>query len=357
MIPISKPFVGEAEKQAVLAVLESGMLVQSTQTASLEEKFANVCGTKYAIATTSGTTALHVALLAHGIGPGDEVITTPFTFIASVNCILYVGARPVFVDIEEESFNLNSALIESAITPHTKAILPVHLYGHPCNMDVIMSIAHRYNLVVIEDACQAIGAKYQSLPVGSFGTGCFSMYATKNIMAGEGGMITTDDEDIAKKCRMIRNHGMERRYYHDTLGYNYRLSDLHAAIGLAQIARLDEFTEKRRANAAYLNAHISSVTTPKVCETCESAWHQYTIRVNGGRDRDAVVQQLNNAGIGTGIFYPLPAYRQAHLVELGYGSLSLPVTEKLVKEVVSLPVHPQLNQEDLETIVTEVNKL
>ena len=251
MIPISKPFIGEEEKRAVLEVLESGMLVQGPKAAKLEENFTAICSTQYAIATTSGTTALHVALLAHGIGPGDEVITTPFTFMASVNAILYVGARPVFVDIEEDSFNINPALMEAAITPKTKAILPVHLYGYPCNMDAIMEIARKYNLVVIEDACQAVGARFQGRPVGSFGTGCFSLYATKNIMAGEGGMITTNDPDFAQRCRMIRNHGMQRRYYHDMLGYNFRISDLHAAIGLAQTERLEHFTEVRKANAAF----------------------------------------------------------------------------------------------------------
>ncbi len=357
MIAISKPYIGDAEKQAVLEVLDSGMLVQGTRTAKLEEKFAAICETKYAIATTSGTTALHVALLAHGLEPGDEVITTPFTFMASVNAILYPGARPVFVDIEDDTFNINPRLIEAAITPKTKAILPVHLYGYPCDMDAIMGIADKYGLYVIEDACQAIGAKYKGKAVGSFGTGCFSLYATKNIMAGEGGMITTNDEALAQRCRMIRNHGMQRRYYHDMLGYNFRISDLHSAIGLVQVDRLGEFTEKRRANAAYLTEHITSVRTPQVREGYDHVWHQYTIRVDGSRSRDAAVKQLNDAGVGTGIFYPIPAYRQAFLVEEGYGNISLPVTECIVNEVVSLPVHPQLSQADLETIAAEVNKL
>jgi len=357
MIPISKPFIGEEEKRAVLEVLESGMLVQGPKAAKLEENFTAICSTQYAIATTSGTTALHVALLAHGIGPGDEVITTPFTFMASVNAILYVGARPVFVDIEEDSFNINPALMEAAITPKTKAILLVHLYGYPCNMDAIMEIARKYNLVVIEDACQAVGARFQGRPVGSFGTGCFSLYATKNIMAGEGGMITTNDPDFAQRCRMIRNHGMQRRYYHDMLGYNFRISDLHAAIGLAQTERLEHFTEVRKANAAFLNSHITRVKTPGVRPGYEHVWHQYTIRMEHGGDRDAAVKKLNEAGIGTGVFYPIPAYRQAHLVAMGFGYLSLPVTECMVNEVISLPVHPLLSQMDLETIVEGVNKL
>lgn len=357
MIPISKPDIGDAEKQAVLQVLESGMLAQGPRTAKLEERFAEVCGVKYAIATSSGTTALNVALLAHGIGEGDEVITTPFTFIASVNCIIYVGAKPVFVDIESDTFNIDSSLIEKAITPKTKAILPVHLYGQPCNMDAILSIAQKHKLVIIEDAAQAIGATFKGKPVGGFGTGCFSLYATKNIMSGEGGMITTNDDGLAQRCRMIRSHGMQRRYYHDMLGYNFRLTDLHAAIGLAQLERLNEFTAKRRANADYLNRHIKNVIIPTVREGYGHVWHQYTIRVDRGRDRDAAVKKLNDAGVGTGIFYPIPANRQAHIVKMGLGSDHLPVADKTSAEVISLPVHPLLSESDLSTIATEVNKL
>lgn len=357
VIPISRPFIGEAEKQAVQEVLESGMLVQGPRAAMLEEAFATLCGTRHAIATSSGTAALHVALLAHGIGAGDEVITTPFTFIASVNSIIYVGARPVFVDVEEDTFNLNPKLIEAAITPRTRAILPVHLYGYPCDMDAIMEIATRRKLIVVEDAAQAVGADLRGQPVGSFGTGCFSLYATKNVMSGEGGMITTNDDAVAERCRMIRNHGMRRRYFHDMLGYNFRLSDLHAAIGLAQMKRLAEFTARRRANAAYLNSHITSVRTPTVRPGFGHVWHQYTIRVSDGRDRDAAVKQLNEAGVGTGVFYPLPAHKQAHLAAMGLGAASLPVAERLAREVISLPVHPQLTQTELERIAAEVNKL
>ncbi len=351
MIPISKPYIGEAEKRAVLEVLESGMLAQGPRTAKLEEEFAAVCGTRYAVATSNGTTALHVALLAHGIGPGDEVITTPFTFQASVNSIIYTGARPVFVDIAEDTFNINPDLIEAAITPRTRAIMPVHLYGYPCDMDTILAIADRHGLIVVEDAAQAIGATYKGKRVGSFGTGCFSLYATKNIMSGEGGMITTDDEAVAQRCRMIRNHGMQRRYFHDMLGFNFRMSDLHAAIGLAQI------TARRRANAAYLSAHITSVITPKVKPGYDHVWHQYTVRVDGGRDRDTAVKQLNEAGVGTGIFYPIPANRQRYLLEMGLGGEVLPVAERLAGEVISLPVHPQLTQADLDQIVQAVNAL
>lgn len=356
MIPVSKPFIGEEEKKNVMAVLESGMLAQGPMVAKLEERFAALCGVKHAIATTSGTTALHVALLANDIGPGDEVITTPFTFIASANSILFTGARPVFVDIDPETFNIDPTKIEAAITPRTKAILPVHLYGYVCDMDAIQAIAAKHNLVIIEDACQAVGATYCGKYAGSFGTGTFSLYATKNMMSGEGGMITTDDDAIAEQCRLIRNHGMKRRYYHEMIGYNFRMSDLHAAIGLAQIDRLPDFTEKRIQNAAYLSANLKSVGTPKVKENYGHVWHQYTVRVDGGRDRDAAVKQLNDAGVGTGIFYPVPAHQQQYMRDIT-GDVHLPVAESLAKEVISLPVHPQLNQADLETIVAEVNKL
>lgn len=356
MIPVSKPFIGEEEKMNVLEVLESGMLAQGPRVAKLEERFAQLCGVKHAIATTSGTTALHVALLAHGIGPGDEVITTPFTFIASVNSILFTGAKPVFVDIDEETFNINPALIEAAITPRTKAIMPVHLYGYVCDMDALQAIADKNNLVILEDACQAVGATYRDKVAGSFGTGAFSLYATKNVMSGEGGMITTNDDTVADQCRLIRNHGMRRRYYHEMVGYNFRMSDLHAAIGLAQMDRLEKFTQARRTNAQYLNANLKTVVTPKVKAGYGHVWHQYTIRVDGGRDRDAAVKQLADAGVGTGIFYPVPAHKQEYMRELA-GEYHLPVAEKLAKEVISLPVHPQLSQADLETIVEEVNKL
>lgn len=364
MIPISKPYIGEEEKRAVLEVLESGMLVQGPRVAKLEQTWATTCGTRHAVATSNGTTALHIALLAHDIGPGDEVITTPFTFIASVNSILFTGATPVFVDILPCCFNINPEAIEAAITPRTKAIMAVHLYGYPCRMDRIGAIARKHGLVIIEDAAQAIGADFRGQPIGSFGTGCFSLYATKNVHSGEGGMVTTDDDALARKLRMLRAHGMERRYYHDALGYNFRMTDLHAAIGYEQLLRVSEFTTRRRANAAYMNAHIrhAGVITPAA--SCAFAgqyaaghvWHQYTIRVTG-MDRDAAVKALGEAGVGTGIFYPVPAHQQRHIRERGLGDVSLPVAEQMAKEVISLPVHPALSTADLEHIAAAVNAL
>lgn len=354
MIPIAKPLIGDEEKQAVLEVLESGVIAQGPRVKMFEEAFAKICGTEYAIATSSGTTALHVALLAVDVGPGDEVITSPFTFIASANSILFTGAKPVFVDIDPQTFNIDVGQIEAAVTEKTKAIMPVHLFGLPCDMDPIMALAEKYGLAVIEDACQAHGAAYHGRPAGSFGIGAFSFYPTKNIAAAEGGMITTNDARIDEKCRVIRQHGMRRRYYHDELGFNFRMTDVHAAIGLAQAQKLRAFNEARIANARYLSNHLQGVGVPVVPEGYEHVYHQYTIRVPDGR-RDALLAHLQNHGIGTGVYYPVPIHKQTFYVnELGY-SQSLPEAESAAAEVLSLPVHPALSHEDLETIVGVVN--
>jgi len=355
-IQISKPDITEADKAAVMAVLDSGFLAQGPRTAAFEERFANMCGVSYAIAVSNGTSALLVALRANGVGPGDEVITTPFTFMATANAILFTGAKPVFVDIEEDSFNIDANLIEAAITSRTRAIMPVHLYGQACDMAKITAIAERHGLNVIEDACQAVLATYDGKFAGSFGTGAFSFYATKNLMTGEGGMVTTNDELIAQRCRMLRNHGMKERYYHEIVGYNFRLTDLQSAIGLAQLDRLETMTTRRGENAAYLNAHIESVVTPRILERRRHVWHQYTVRVVNGTGRDEAVKRLNEAGIDTGIYYPVPVHQQKSLGGL-IGEVHLPVAERMAAQVLSLPVHPLLSREDLETIVEEVNKL
>ena len=355
MIPIAQPLIGEEEKRAVLEVLESGILAQGPRVQAFEEAFARYCGVKYAIATSSGTTALHVALLAHGIGPEDEVITTPFTFIASANSILYVGARPVFVDIDPVTFNIRPDLVKAAITSHTKAIMPVHLFGLPADMDPILEVAEQYGLAVIEDACQAHGAEYRGRRVGSFGTGCFSFYPTKNITTAEGGMITTDNEEIAERCRVIRQHGMRTRYYHDELGFNFRMTDVHAAIGLAQLEKLERFNEIRIANARYLSEHLRGVVIPAVPEGRRHVFHQYTVRVLDGR-RDAVLDGLKERGIGTGVYYPVPVHQQRFYKDMGY-NLTLPEAERAAQEVLSLPIHPGLSNADLQTIVDAVNEL
>jgi dTDP-4-amino-4,6-dideoxygalactose transaminase len=355
MIPISSPQFGEEELALVKEVLESGIIAQGPKVAALEQEFAKLSGTQFAVAVANGTAALHLALLANGIGPGDEVITSPFTFIASANSVLYTGARPVFVDIKEDTFNIDPALIEAAITPRTKAIMPVHLYGLMADMDAIMAIAQRHNLAVIEDAAQAHGATNQGRPAGSFGTGAFSLYATKNMTTAEGGMVTTNDPAIAERVKLLRAHGMKVRYYHDMLGFNFRMTDMHAALGLAQIRKLPMFNERRRQNAEFFNQHLKRVVTPHAPEGYGHVWHQYTIRVTDG-DRDAAVKKLTDAGVGTGIFYPVPVYRQKVYTELGYNQ-SLPVTELVTQQVISLPVHPKLSSADLETIVAAVESL
>jgi dTDP-4-amino-4,6-dideoxygalactose transaminase len=356
MIPMAKPLIGEEEKQEVLRVLGSGGLAQGSEVKAFEDGFAAALGVKHAVATANGTTALHLALLANGIGPGDEVITVPFTFIASANAVLYCGATPVFVDIEPDSFNMDPDLIEAAITPRTKAILPVHLYGNPADMPRIMAIAERHGLRVIEDACQAHGATIAGRKAGTFDTGCFSFYPTKNITTAEGGIITTNDEEAADLARMLRAHGMRRRYYHEMLGYNFRMTDVHAAIGVAQLPKLAEFTRRRQAHAAYLSAHLHAdkVRVPVVRPDVEHVFHQYTVRILPPLERDVVREKLAAAGVGSEVYYPLPVHRQQVYRDRGYGDLCFPVTEEATAQVLSLPVHPALTEQDLAAVVAAV---
>lgn len=354
MINIAQPLIGPEEKKAVLEVMDSGMLAQGPRVKAFEEEFAGMCGAEYAVATSSGTTALHTALLAIGIGPGDEVITSPFTFIASVNSIVFTGATPVFVDIDPDTYNINPQLIEEVITENTKAIMPIHLFGLSCDMDAIMEIAQKHNLLIVEDACQSHGAVYRGKRVGTFGTGAFSLYPTKNITSAEGGMITTNSVDIAEKSTIIRQHGMRKRYFHDRLGYNFRMTDIQAAIGLEQLKKLNSFNIRRIENAEYLNAKLNGVETPKIPDEYGHVFHQYTIRVE--RDhRDKLQQYLAEKGVGTGIYYPVPVHRQNYYTKkLGF-KIYLPEAEKAASEVLSLPVHPGLSEHDLDKIVHEVN--
>jgi perosamine synthetase len=353
-IPIAKPQLGEEEKAAVMAVLDSGMLAQGQRVAELETRFAELCGVKNAVAVASGTASLWLALLAHQIGPGDQVITTPFSFIASSNCILYVGARPVFVDIEPDTCLIDAAAIEARITKHTRAILPVHLYGQPCDMTAITDIAQRHNLLVIEDACQAHGATFRGRAAGSFGIGCFSFYPTKNMTTGEGGIITTNDDALAGRLRLLRNHGQSQRYQHDVLGYHFRTTDLQAAIGLAQLTKLPAWNEQRIANAHYLSQRLKGVQVPVVRPDRRHVFHQYTIRVPG--DRQALQAHLHEHGIGTAIHYPLPIHHQPLYRSLDYTDV-LPHAQAASQRVLSLPIHPALSPSDLERIVAAVNSV
>ena len=351
-IPIAKPQMGEEEKAAVIAVLESGMLAQGKRVAEFEVRFAEMCGVRHAVAVASGTAALWLTLLAHDIGPGDEVITTPFSFIASANCILYVGARPVFVDIEPDTCLIDADAVEASITERTRAILPVHLYGQPCDMAAIMEIAGRHGLVVVEDACQAHGATFEGQPVGSFGCGCFSFYPTKNMTTGEGGIVTINDDALAERLRLLRNHGQSRRYHHDILGYHFRTTDIQAAIGLAQLEKLPIWNEQRIANARYLSQRLPGVRVPVVRPNRWHVFHQYTIRVSG--DRQALQDYLAEQGIGTAIHYPCPIHHQRVYQSLGYDDV-LPQAEAAGREVLSLPIHPAVSQFDLDRIVVAVN--
>ena len=354
MIPIAKPFIGDEEIKEVEAVLRSGFIAQGPKVAEFEEKFAEYIGTRHAIATSSGTTASHVALLCAGIGKDDEVITTPFSFAATANSILYAGGKPVFVDIDPKTYNINPEKIEEAVTDKTKAIMPVHLYGQPADMDQICKIAEDHDLKVIEDAAQAHGAIYHGRKVGSIGDmACFSFYPTKNITTGEGGIITTDDDAFDKDARAIRAHGESERYEHVTLGYNFRMTDIAAAIGVVQIKRLEEFNEKRIENAEYLTEHINSIEgiePPYVAENVRHVFHQYTVRVADGK-RDELKEFLNSEGVGTGVHYPRTIYKQKLYEDLGY-TADCPEAEKAAAEVLSLPVNPTLSAEDFGKIVS-----
>jgi dTDP-4-amino-4,6-dideoxygalactose transaminase len=318
----------------------------------LEERFAAFIGVPHAVATSSGTTALHLALLANGIGPGDEVVTVSFTFIASVSTILFSGARPVFVDVEEPTFTMDPALLEAAITERTRAILPVSLYGQPADMGAIAEIADRHGLALIEDAAQSHGAAVDGRRSGTWGAGCFSFYPTKNMTTAEGGMVTTADPELAKRARLLREHGMRVRYHHDLLGYNFRMTDVHAAIGLAQLTKLPANNARRMEIARRYDAELRGVIIPTVRPGAVHVYHQYTIRV---ARRDEFAERLREGGVGTGIYYPIPAHRQQALRGLGYRELHLPVTERLTEQVVSIPVHPSLTDGEVATVIEAVN--
>ena len=356
-IAIAQPFIGDAEKQAVMEVLDSGQLVQGAKVAAFEQAFAELHGVKHAIATTNGTTALTLALLACGVSAGDEVIIPSFTFAATATSVLSVNARPVFVDIEPETFCINPTLIEAAITPRTKAIMPVHLYGHPANMPAIKAIADKHGLALVEDAAQAHGAAIDGQPIGGWGMAAFSFYPSKNMTTGEGGMVTTNDDKLARLGRMIRNHVMSEQYLHEVVGFNLRMTNILGAIGLVQVGRLPEWNERRIANAAYLSGAIRTVRPPVVKSGYRHVFHQYTVVAPESADRDAMVKRLNERGVGTRVYYPIPVHAQPVFRSMGYGDLDLPVTIDLTRRVFSLPVHPGLSQEDLEYIAAEVNSL
>jgi dTDP-4-amino-4,6-dideoxygalactose transaminase len=353
MIPIARPDIGPEEIAAVTEVLQSGMLAGGRRVAELEDRFAAFIGVKHAIAVSNGTVALMCLFEGLGLGPGDEVITVGHTFNATVSSILFTGATPVFVDIERDTYLIDATRIEAAITPRTRAISPVHLFGLPADMATITAIAERHGLAIVEDACQAHAATFDGRRVGSFGHGAFSLYGTKNMTTGEGGLITTDDDRLADWLRLYRNQGMRERYRHETLGYNFRLTDLAAAIGLCQLDKLERNTARRQAMAARYDAAFADlpVATPVTPAGRTHVFHQYTIAV--GDDRDGIVADLTAAGVGTGIYYPIPVHRQPYVLERGF-SADLPATDWASTHTFSLPIYPTLPPEDQDTVIAAV---
>ncbi|MCS7350269.1 DegT/DnrJ/EryC1/StrS family aminotransferase [Thermoflexus sp.] len=352
-IPMARPLFDEETRQALLEVLNSGRLAQGLRVLEFEERFAEWAEVPFAIAVSNGTAALLLALMALEIGPEDEVITTPFTFAATANVILFLGARPVFADIQPSTLNLDPGEVERRITSRTRAIILVHLYGNPCEMEAFTELAERHGLALIEDAAHAPGALYRGQPVGSFGIGCFSFYATKNITTGEGGMITTQDPRLARRLRMLRDHGQSAKYVHEILGLNFRMTELQAALGIGQLQHIEAWNARRRAIAAFYTQHLRGVNPVETTPNSTSVYHLYTVRLAPGL-RDAVRERLREVGVETGIHYPTPVYRQPLYQRLGYNE-SLPVAEAAAREVLSLPIHPALQDGEIRYVVEAMN--
>jgi len=345
-------------EQAVLNVLTSGAYILGPEVAAFEREFAAYCGAAEGIAVNSGTSALHAALIAAGIGAGDEVLTTPFTFVATASAICSAGARPVFVDIDPESFTMDPARLEQALTPRTRAIVPVHLYGQPADMDPIMAFARKHGLLVIEDACQAHGARYNGQPVGSIGDlACFSFYPGKNLGAcGEGGIVVTSDPQRARTARMVRDWGQEKKYEHVIMGYNYRMDGIQGAILRVKLRYLEQWTEARRSHAQRYDALLDQigVRRPREMSYSRHVYHVYAIRT---AERAVVQAALKDAGVETGIHYPTPVHLQPAYAFLGYGAGDFPHAEAAGREVLSLPMFPELSQEQQDRVVGAVASL
>ena len=354
MIPAAKPLIGDEEREAVDRVLRSGVIAQGPEVAAFETEFAeHFVDGRTCVAVNSGTSGQHLGLIAAGVGPGMEVIVPSFTFAATANSVALTGATPVFVDIELDHFNLDPAAVEAAVTDRTVGIMPVHLYGHPADMDGLQAVADRHGLKIYEDAAQAHGASLGGRKVGTWGQfAMFSLYPTKNMTSGEGGMVSCESDEIARMVRLLRNQGMERRYENEVVGFNARMTDIHAAIGRVQLTKVDAWTERRQANAAFFDSHLEGVVVPPVAADAVHVYHQYTIRVPG-HDRDAFATALGDRGVGSGVYYPIPNHRLPSFRR----ELDLPVTEQAAAECLSLPVHPSLSDDDLEVIVSAVNEV
>ena len=351
-IPVAKPLIDRNDIRAVIKVMKSGGLAQGPQVAAFESEFSKFVQDRACVAVNSGTSALHLALLSLGIGAGDEVIVPSFTFAATANSVALTGAKPIFVDIDLKTYNINPTQIEEAITPRTKAIQVVHLYGLPADMLTITAIAKKHNLFIVEDAAQAHLADINGQPVGTFGdAAAFSFYPTKNMTSGEGGMIVLRDSDQARVCKLLRNQGMEQRYQNEAVGFNLRMTDIHAAIGRSQLKKVQAWTRARQENARYLNEKITEVTTPFVPQGYSHVFHQYTIRVNA--QRDELSSGLTELGIGNSVYYPT----QVHKLPSFQVDINLKHTEEATQQVLSLPVHPSLSKKDLNRIASAVNQI
>jgi dTDP-4-amino-4,6-dideoxygalactose transaminase len=351
-IPAAKPMIGDDERAAVDRVLRSGMIAQGPEVAAFEQEFADaLVGGRTTVAVSSGTTGLHLGLLAAGVGPGDDVIVPSFTFAATANSVALTGATPVFADVEPDYFGLAPAAVEAVVTERTVGIMPVHLYGHPADVTGLTAVAERHGLQLFEDAAQAHGATWQGQPVGSFGMfAMFSLYPTKNMTSVEGGMVSCRSDQIARQLRLLRNQGMERRYENKIVGFNARMTDVHAAIGRVQLAKLGAWTKQRQDNARFLDQHLECVAVPPVAPKATHVYHQYTVRV--AEDRDGFAKALaDEHGVGTGVYYPIPNHRLPSFRL----TLDLPETERAAAEALSLPVHPSLSPDDLGRIVAAVN--
>lgn len=357
-IPAAKPIIGQEERDAVDRVMQSGKIAQGPEVVAFEHEFAEffVAG-RPTVAVNSGTSGQHLGLLAAGVGPGDEVIVPSFTFAATANSVALTGATPVFADIEPNYFTLNPAAVRAAITPRTKGIMPVHLYGHPYLVDEMQAIANEFGLEIYEDAAQAHGASWNGQPVGTFGVfAMFSLYPTKNMTSGEGGMVTCVSDEIARNVRLLRNQGMEKQYENEVIGFNARMTDIHAAIGRVQLTKVGRWTEQRQSNAQRLSdalGQLGGVTVPAIAPQASHVFHQYTIRVDSAeRDRIRLALEQEHA-IGSGVYYPIPNHRLPSLAKFA-PNLELPETERAASEVLSLPVHPALSAGDLDRIITGV---
>ncbi len=360
-IPVARSALGQDEISAVTGVLESGMLASGEKVLDFERKFADYCGTTHAVAINNGTAALHAALLAADIGYGDEVLVPAFSFIATASAVSMCGARPVFVDVDPATYNILPSQAEERVTPKTKAVIGVHLFGQPFDVEALQKVCEAHNLKLIEDAAQAHGAQYKGQRVGGFGHfGCFSFYATKNMITGEGGMVTTSEKAYNERLRLIINHGQSEKYLHTRIGYNYRMTDIAAAIGIVQLKKLEKFNLRRRKNAAYYDANLKvrGLEIPKVADGGGHVYHQYVIRLTDEfpLSRADFIEYLKAKGIGSAIHYPIPIQRQP-VYALANDPDPCPNSTVLASSVLSLPVHPLLDSKELTYICDTINKV